>query len=171
MEDFLPKDYKSPEGAYYKLKDGANTFRILSKAVTGYEYWNTENKPIRSKTPFTLPLVNPKLDNQGKVQAPKHFWAFVILAEGASTPQIMQLTQKSIQSSIKALVDNPKWGNPTGYDITIDRSGSNLTTEYSVMPNPHSECPTMDISGINLDALFEGGDPVADVEKETKSKK
>lgn len=170
MTSFLPEDYHAPEGAYYKFKDGDNTFRIISSAVTGYEYWNTENKPVRSKIQFTLPLINPKLDKEGKC-IPKHFWAFVVLGEGSITPQIMQVTQKSVQSAIKSLVDNNKWGDPKGYDITINKKGDGLLTEYSIMPNPHSPVVEVDISHINLQALFDGENPLDGLEKELKTKK
>lgn len=162
MNTFLPEGYKAPEGQYYKLADGENTFRIMTSAVTGYEYWNTENKAVRSKSPFKLPIQDIKLDEKtGKPTLPKHFWAFAILAEGAVMPQIMQISQKSIQNAIRALVENAKWGDPKGYDITITKTGSNLTTEYAIMPNPHSKAVDIDVSNINLEALFNGTDPFA----------
>ncbi len=155
---FLPDGYKAPEGAYYKLKDGENTFRILSSAVTGYEYWNKENKPIRSSTPFQSTPADIKLDDKGKATSIKHFWIFVVTNEDNQI-QIMEITQKSIQSAIRSLVENPKWGDPKGYDITINKAGNGLSTEFSVMPNPHSEAPKIDISHINLKNMLVNEDP------------
>jgi hypothetical protein len=63
------------------------------------------------------------------------------------------------------LIDNSKWGNPKGYDITITRKGTTMNdTEYSVMPNPHSEVSEEIKSGfeklnVNLEALFTGDNP------------
>src|SRR3990172_6527620 len=74
MNDFLPKDYKEPEMSnYMKFSDGDNIFRILSKAIIGFQYFTDENKPVRSKVPFT------KIPNDIKVGGQiKHIWAFVV---------------------------------------------------------------------------------------------
>ena len=39
MTDFLPKDYELPESErrYAEFEEGANTFRILTPAIVGYE--------------------------------------------------------------------------------------------------------------------------------------
>lgn len=150
---FLPENYKTPEGNYFKFQEGENTFRVLSSAVIGYEYFNKDNKPIRSKTPFTY--TPPDIKEGGSI---KHFWAFLVWSYRAEKQQILEVTQSGIQSAIKALVSNPKWGDPKGYDITISRTGSGLETEYTIMPNPHSE---LDVTpqAVNLEALFEGEDP------------
>jgi hypothetical protein len=52
--DFFPTaDYKVPVTSdYMKFQDGVNTFRVLSSAIIGYEYFNTENKPVRSEEMF-----------------------------------------------------------------------------------------------------------------------
>ena len=53
MSNFLPEGYKLPDNkGYAKIKDGENDFRVLSSAIVGYEYWNTSNKPVRSKEQF-----------------------------------------------------------------------------------------------------------------------
>lgn len=54
---FQDNNYKMPStDNYMKFKEGENTFRVLSSAITGYEYFNTENKPVRSKLPLTRHL-------------------------------------------------------------------------------------------------------------------
>jgi hypothetical protein len=63
-------------------------------------------------------------------------------------------------------VQNPDWGDPREYDITITRKGSDLDTEHTVLPgkqtpvNPVTKT-MFDKAKINLDALYEGGDPFA----------
>lgn len=166
--DFLPKDYTAPSstGNYMKFKDGENTFRILSSAITGFEYWTLDNKPVRltekpDKTPSDI-----KLDKDGKPTKIRHFWAFVVYNENEKAIQILEVTQSSIQEGIKALVDNKKWGNPTKYDITVSRSGEGLETEYQVIPNPHSDVDKevtdeFKVKNVRLEALFDGADPFA----------
>ncbi len=173
-QDFLPSNYELPETAsnYMRFKDGINRFRILGSAVTGFEYFTSDNKPVRSKEPFEE---TPNLKKDGKVKA---FWAFpiwnyqVTKTESGSWIggiQVLELTQKTIMKDVKALVDNPKWGVPFMYDIAVTRTGEGLDTEYSTMAEPplgeaddmikneYSETP------INLEALFandgKGEDP------------
>lgn len=155
---FLPEDYKEPQGNYLKFQDGKNKLRVLSSAITGWEYWNKENKPIRSKTPFQGIPADAKVEN-GKPIKPRHFWAFVVYNYDAGAVQIAQITQKGIQDDLRALIEDDTWGDPTAYDLTITKSGSGFDTKYTVMPSPKSEAPSEDISYINLKALYDGMDP------------
>lgn len=162
---FPTEDYKIPSSSnYFKFKDGENTFRVLSPAVVGYEYWNNEGKPVRSKTAFATIPADIRTGDDGKPERIKHFWAFLVWNYDQKQVQILQLTQKGVMEAIKALVDNTKWGNPTGYDITVSRSGSGLETKYQTMPSPHTMVPgdadaAMEGRVIDLQKLFTGGDP------------
>jgi hypothetical protein len=159
---FLPQGEKAPEGNYMRFKEGENIFRVLSSAITGYEYWNFENKPVRlKKQPIQTPT-DIRIENS-KPTSVKYFWAFIVYNYGAEKKQILEVTQSSIQNAIRALVANKKWGIPQGYDLTVNRTGSGLETEYTIMPSPHSDFPTdlMGIDNINLEALFTGDDPFA----------
>ena len=55
MTNFLPDNYKIPTTSnYMKFAEGKNTFRVLSSAITGWEYFTTENKPVRQKEAFEM---------------------------------------------------------------------------------------------------------------------
>jgi len=160
---FFPDDgYKIPVTSNYlnKIPEGETTFRVLSPAIVGYEYFSNDNKPVRSKLMFEEIPADMKSDSRIN-----HFWAFVIWNYGAERVQIYEITQKTIQTSIKALIDNEKWGSPFGYDITITRKGTTMNdTEYTVMPNPHTKIDSkikeiVDKTNINLEALYIGDDP------------
>ena len=162
-ETFLPAEYKIPSTSnYMKLTEGEHNFRVMSSAITGYVYFSTENKPVRSKEAFED--VPADIKQGGRINP---FWAFVVYNYEAKRVQILEVTQKSIMLPIQALVRNPKWGNPKGYDITITRKGTGLMdTEYAVMPNPHASVSeevqrAFELRIINLDALYEGKDPFA----------
>ena len=170
---FLPDNYVSPtQGNYMKLRQGENTFRVLSSAIIGWEYWTQDNKPVRSKTLFKSTPVDIRRDNNGNPQKIKHFWAFIVWNYALNSIQIMEITQSTIQSNIKTLIDNKKWGFPQGYDITIVRDGEGLDTSYSVVPSPHSEVEQSILDeynsgkNINLEALYDGNSPF----EETKVK-
>lgn len=159
---FLPEKYKTPNTSnYMKFLEGKNKFRVLSSAITGFEYWNTENKPVRSPEMFEETPTDIKIDKEGKYRI-NHFWAFVVYNYEAKRVQILQLTQKGIMSAIKNYVDEPDWGDPKGYDFVVTRSGSRLDTEYQVIANPHSPAPEeAKAPKVNLEVLFEGKDPFA----------
>lgn len=168
MNNFLPENYAIPSGSnYYKLLDGENTFRIVGSAIVGYEYWRTDNKPVRSREPFQGLPADIRYNEDGTPSKIKAFWAFAVFNYDENKVQVMEITQKTIMEAIKALVENKKWGDPKKYDITISRSGSGFDTTYQVMPNPHGEL-TKDQkeivanTRIKLENLYEMGDPFAD---------
>ena len=162
---FMPAGYEIPQTSnYMKFLDGANPFRVLSPAIVGYEYWNNDNKPVRSRTQFTS-TPNAKVGQDGNIKV-SHFWAFVVYNYNAKKIQILQINQKGIQEYIQGFNNNPKWGNPQGYDIVVNRSGANLDTSYTVMCEPHTPVATEVLEAyksmnINLEALYSGQDPFA----------
>jgi hypothetical protein len=163
MNDFIPSDYKIPVTSnYLKITEGEHIFRALSSAIVGYEYFNKENKPVRSETPFEDTPEDMKLGS--KINP---FWAFIIWNYDLKRIQILNLTQKTIMQPLQALIRNPKWGNPKNYDITITRKGTGMNdTEYAVIPNPHSpvdENVAAELAKKNIDLtlLYQGADPFA----------
>lgn len=159
--NFFPSnDYKLPVTSnYMKFVEGKNKFRVLSSAIVGYEYFNTDNKPIRSRTPFDV--IPDDIKKDGRIN---HFWAFVVYNYDAKRIQILELTQKSLMTYIQNLVNDEVWGNPKGYDIVVTRKGSGLDTEYTPVANPHSPIDQkikeqFEMMKIDLNALYEGQDP------------
>lgn len=162
---FLPQGYESipTNSNYLKFEDGENPFRVLSSAIVGFEYWNTNNKPVRSKTSWNTIPDDIKYDEDGRFRI-NHFWAFVVWNYNEKKVQVLEITQKKIMKALKALVDNPQWGDPKGYDITVTKSGKGFDTDYVTMPSPHSELDPEIASiysntQINLEALYSGKDP------------
>jgi len=165
MNDFLPQNYEVPKGKsnYFKFEKGKNKFRAISSAVIGYEYWNTENKPVRLKEyPMVLPT---DIRTENGVQSEiKHFWAFTVIDRADGLIKIVEITQKGIMRELQSLVSNLDWGMPQGYDITVERTGDKLETKYTVMPSPHKpltqdEERLIKETPVNLEALFTGADP------------
>lgn len=169
---FLPEGYKTPDsgGNYMKFDQGDNEFRILSKTLVGWEYWNLENKPVRIEG-VAKPAVDPaliKVDAQGN-QHLKHFWAFVVYNYKAKAIQILQINQNKIQKDLESYIVNPKWGNPFLYDFNVKKSGEKLQTKYQIIATPPApvtdevKAAYKEKSPINLKALLTGGDPFAGV--------
>lgn len=161
MDSFFPdSDYKIPETSkYMKFLEGDNSFRVLSSAIIGYEYFTRDNKPVRMKT---LPDVVPAdIKENGSI---KHFWAFVVYNYESKNIQILELTQKGIMKTMQSYIKNPKWGNPREYDFIVTRTGSGMDTEYAITVNPKSPIDQSVLDrfekmNINLDALFTNEDP------------
>ena len=174
MTDFLPKDYSAPEvqSNCMTLEEGVNSFRILSPAIVGYEWWVEQGaegrRPVRVRTFEEIPdEVREATDSR---QRAKHFWAFTVYNYKTQTIQILALKQQTVMRAIEAFVKNPKWGNPQNYDLIIEkvRTGSrDFDVEYNVIPEP----PTKLDEGIvelaksvpvRLEALYSGEDPFAE---------
>ena len=178
---FLPTNYEAPKSTsgYMKLQDGLNKLRVLSSAIVGYEYWNTDNKPVRSKEYPSNPT-DIRVEKDGSKSKIKHFWAFCVWNYKADKDkdgndvgmvQILEITQKTIQNGIMSLVNDEDYGDPKQYDLKITRSGEGLETSYSVMPSPAKEL-SMEVATafaekkVNLEALYASGDPFADTSYE-----
>lgn len=137
---FLPEGTKEPvtKSYYTKLTEGTHKLRILSSAVVGWEVWERSGEKPTSKRYTNQEDI--ELDLDGESSPAKYFWAFVVWNYEHQCCQIMQMTQKTLRAPLQALVDDAEWGDPKGYNITITRTGTKLEdTEYTLMPNPHSE--------------------------------
>lgn len=147
-----------------KLKDGENTFRVLSPAITGWVYWNSAGKPVRLRERLLETPNDIRIDKDGKPERVKHFWAFVVWNYDERMIQILEVTQNQIMNGIKALVDSKHWGDPKGYDISISRSGSGFETEYvtqGIPPTPLGKAIQDEYTKlrVRLEALYTGEDP------------
>jgi hypothetical protein len=147
---------------YMKPKsEGAHKFRALSSPIVGYIYFKNDNKPVRSRVPFDE---TPDIKPNGKINK---FWAFVVYNYNAKRIQILEISQKTIQTQILALKNNPDWGNPKDFDITINRKGTTQNdTEYTIVPSPHKPVDEAiktkyENMKIDLNALYDDGDPFA----------
>jgi hypothetical protein len=164
--NFLPEDYQAPKPVsqnYFKLQDGENRVRILSRPVIGWEDWTLDRKPVRFR-------MNEKPAKSIDAKKPvKHFWAFVVWNVNQEEIQLMQITQATIRSSLEALSKDNDWGSPFEYDIKIFKKGEKMETEYTVNPVPHKPVSAYIIQAfkdkpINLSALFTDEDPFSSFE-------
>ena len=105
---FLPPQYNVPESSsgYFKFKKGTNRFRILSPAITGFDIWRKDNKPVRQQKQFDLMPSDIKLNDDGTYSQIKHFWAFCVWNYEENMVQILEITQATIQRAMKIKIDN-----------------------------------------------------------------
>jgi len=174
MSDFLPEGYKEPETSnYMSFEEGENTFRILGKftdgkAVMGQEYWKTvdgKRKPFRVSPEAKVCVEELEIDPRtGDLDMPKFFWALPVWNYSAKRIQILKINQKSIRKDIQKLVDNPKWGDPTEYDIVVNQAKEGKKTSYSTFANPKEKIDgevkkTYKAMTIDWQAYMESKDP------------
>jgi hypothetical protein len=159
--NFLPDNYEAPKTTnyYFKLQDGENKIRILSKPIIGWEDWDN-NKPVR----FTLD--NKPTFSIDPDKPVKHFWAFIVYNYCENEIQVMQVTQATIRNAIEALCKDTDWGAPFFYDIKIHKTGEKVNTKYTVNPTPHKPLEPYITKAFYarrccLEAMFQNLDPFA----------
>ena len=166
--DGLDIPLSSSEGLFMKkLEQGENRLRILTTPIAGYVWWpEGDNKPKRVKEPG---------DIDTGVQDAKYFWFLTIAID--DQVKFLEIKQKTILSQIKALSDNKEWGEVQDYDITITRSGQDLETQYTVVPNPKKALDKEVLKKWNniksryaADNLFTNGTPLEADEEKTSTK-
>lgn len=166
---FLPKGYEPPAqsgGRYLKItKNSEARVRIVSPSpILGWEYWTDDNKPRRLRErPATIPS-DVRTSDDGSPEKLRHFWAMAVLDYADSTVKIWEVTQATIQRTIADLAGDEDWGHPSGYDLKIKRDDAIGRTTYAVAPVPHKPLSAdakriVTETAVNLDALFDGGDP------------
>ena len=166
-DNALPDNYEVPQksGNYMKLLDGENKFRFLTPAILGWETW--QDLPDGSRKPIRQPLDKPFDVSQvedGDPRNIKHFWAMVVWNYKEEKVQILEITQKGIQKSLRALEKSKDWGSLLGYDILVTKEGQKLETEYHVNPVPPKALSkditeAFEATDIELEKLFKGEDP------------
>ena len=175
---FLNNITRAPEtggngsgGSYMKLQQGKNSFRIVGSQddggfITGMLGWGTNEdggrKPYRWKVGEEAP---------GSFEdKPKEFFAMKVYNYAEERVQVLEITQKTLKDSLVSYCEDPDWGDPRAYDIDIIRNGEGLETSYAMVAKPHKKMSeeqrkvSID-TVVNLNALYESGDPFAEVEQ------
>lgn len=167
MDNFLPADYEVPTGndKYMKFVKGENRFRILSSPVLGYETWLDEgDKRIPKRTPMDKPFSTTEIEDPEDI---KHFWAMVVYNYQNKKIQVLEVTQKGIQKTLRALAKDEDWGSPVQkYDVVVTKNGDGMETKYEVLPKPATKMDESIVKqyqdmNIKLEALFTNDDPFA----------
>lgn len=169
--NFLPGGYEAPktQSLYFKPKSGDNKVRILSNPILGWIDWTEDKKPIR--TPYKGMSSEPRPINPKRPV--KHFWAMVVWDYSDAKIKVWEATQATIHNALFTLSMDEAWGNPTGYDLNVKKTGEDLETKYEVIPRPPKPLEDdikaeFEKATINLDALMENGNPFSNEKTEKK---
>lgn len=167
--DLNASKVSSGQGNFFKpskIEDGDSvTLRCLGIMVTGYTYWTNDNQ-CKRLTELPKDPKDIRVDDAGKKDRVRHFWAFPVWNSTEGSIQLAEVTQAGIQEAVFALYQDKDWGDLTTYPLKIRRTGQGLKTEYSVNPSPKAPMPAEAIAEwdkvrmhFDLSLLFSGGNP------------
>lgn len=148
-----------------KLPEGEHRFRIVQRPVAGWVDWKN-NKPYRYR-----PVDRPEASFD-PAKPMKPFWACYVWDYSRGALFVMEITQSTILTALTQFGKDEEWGDFTKYDIKINKTGSGKETKYHVSPVPPKEMKeevlealklSLQLSPVNLNALYEGGDPWGDI--------
>ena len=147
---------------FMRLAEGENIVRVLGNPVQFYVHWVT--LPDGSKRKINSPISDQQLvmnlENLGFPKRPK--WLLKVLDRSDDKFKLLEIGSQ-IFSGIKGLVNHPKWGKCSGYDLSIFRGSPGTQPLYSVTPNPKENLsssfkesfilPAIVVIGFNLNDL------------------
>ena len=166
---FANKDYKMPEktgGNYTKFEQWETKLRVLGPIYTGWEYFNTDNKPVRQEEKFDrIPKdCKPNRFDSSKLDLPKHFRAFKVWNYTTEQVELCSINKRSLLEWLNSYIQSEEYGDVSWYDIKITKTGTGTDTRYTLMclpPNPITDevAEANDSSDVHVDQLFAGWNP------------
>jgi|DEB0MinimDraft_10_1074344.scaffolds.fasta_scaffold34109_3 hypothetical protein len=161
---WLPDDYKAPtsgqdffnpsrieEGQSAKIRVLGN-FKLPKTGVFGWSSWEkTADKNVCHRVEYTAEA-KAQLLSKG-YDEPKHFWALLCYNWEEMRPQVLEITQKTLQKELIKNFEDEDLGSPQSYDIKIKKTGSGINTKYEVVTLPKSKLPEEVIEQINSSAF------------------
>ena len=144
-------DWNDPEAAsggkrekgsdYMKLKEGENVVRVMSNPIRTYVHWITTAEGSNRKivSPSNNTGLVKKLEQAGFRLQPSYL--IKVLDRADNEFKLLEIGNQ-IFKGIQTLINNPKWGKATSYDISINRGPKGTQPLYTVTPNPKEALET-----------------------------
>lgn len=147
-----------------KLPKGDTRIRIVGTPIAGWEYWENK-KPLRFSPDQGEPKREEPIDNMNKT---KSLWWVYIWDYTQQDLFILSIEQASVKAGLKALYNDPEWGDYEKYDVKINKTGEGKDTKYTVTPCvPKDLTPeiktALENHPVRLEALYSGKDPWTDL--------
>ena len=150
--NFFNRGHEIPDkrSQFMRFESGKNRIRFIGNPVSGFVFFGkvkrddgTETvKPFRrreSEGEFSLEeMINRdvRMKKDGEIEGQKYFVMGLVYNYQKEKLQVLEVTQKSILKALKSYVESEEYGHPSGYDLTIEKSGEGLNTEYNVIVSP-----------------------------------
>ena len=93
------------------------------------------------------------------------FWAFPVYVFDETNVQVCEIHQVGLMRELERLGNNPSWGDPRLFNVSIMKTGVGSQTAYQLtptrdsFPQEHAESAGLAADSIDLQKLFEGEDP------------
>lgn len=161
----------NPYAASRYLRPIEGTIRVrIFDYIDGFEYWKNSEGEVVARSELGGPGSTPvRLRKQDLDQQPIEvknavtaFRAYRVYNVDSERSEILTLKQATINESLIDLYYDEDWGEGKGldtFDITITGTGKGRDRRYSVVPKPPKSDFNKDMEPINLEALYENGDP------------
>lgn len=134
FNDDVNEELEKKSSSFYALEVGQNKFRIVSDFAWGYKF-NFKNKAEGEAKGHPFYKLNAKEVDENRIKLVLTA-CMVVYDYQEKTLKPFNIQQKNILNAIKAYVDNPKFGEPTGYDLVISKKGEGKETRYTVIADP-----------------------------------
>lgn len=163
MSNFFPEEIRTESvSRYTKLGQGVTRIRMIGEPIFYNETWVENNDGSRSPRRFGLNEEIP-MDECGP-DGVKQVMSIVVYNYNEKMVQVFSISQKQILKPLKAYSENPKYGDPTGYDINIEKTGEKLQTRYNVIADPKEDISdeivaAMEKVVVDLDKLLVNENP------------
>jgi len=163
-------------GSYFKVNQigqalpNPSKVRILGAftdhtMIEGWRAFDKNDVPIRRKTKEEIPLDELGINRFGQQEKPVLFWAFPVFVFDETNVQVCEIHQVGLMRELERLGNNPSWGDPRLFNISIMKTGAGnriayqLTPTRDSFPQEHAESAGLAADSIDLTKLFEGEDP------------
>jgi hypothetical protein len=180
--NFFDKGHQIPDkrSQFMKLEYGKNRFRFVGNPISGYVFYGklirddgTETvKPYRRREAegeFSVEEMinlNVRMTKEGEMERQKYFVMGLVWNYQKEKLQVLEITQKSILKALKSYVGSEEYGHPSEYDLTVEKKGEGLNTEYTVIVSPPKAMAEEIITAAgevscDLEKIFEGEYPIS----------
>lgn len=179
--NFFDRGHEIPDkrSQFMRFESGKNRIRFIGNPVSGFIFFGkvkrddgTETvKPYRrreSEGEFSLEeMINHdvRMKKDGEIEGQKYFVMGLVYNYQKEKLQVLEVTQKSVLKALKSYVDSEEYGHPSGYDLTVEKSGEGLNTEYAVVVSPPKPLSPeienlVSETSCDLQKIFEGEYPL-----------
>jgi len=179
--NFFEKGHEIPEkrNQFMKLEYGKNRLRFVGNPVSGFIFFgkvvredgSETSKPFRKREAdgeFSIEEMinrNVRMNKDGEMESQKYFIASLVYNYQKEKLQVLEITQKSILKALKSYIESEEYGHPSGYDLTVEKKGEGLNTEYTVVVSPpkplsHEIETALEEVSCDLDKIFDGEYPL-----------
>ena len=179
--NFFEQGHEIPDkrNQFMKFVQGKNRIRFVGNPISGFVFYGKIKredgsealKPYRrreSEGEFSLEeMINRdvRMKPDGEIEGQKYFVMGLVYNHQKEKLQVLEITQKSILKALKSYVESEEYGHPSGYDLTIEKKGDGLNTEYTVIVSPPKPLSDQIVEAVgntscDLQKIFDGEYPL-----------